>query len=213
MSTQGLILTLSCPDRRGIVAAVSAFLAGRDCNILDAQQYDDAETGVFFMRVVFRPDGHDAAGLRGEFGPVADAFAMTWSLRDPAVRKKVMILASRSDHCLADLLYRWRIGELPMDIAGVISNHPAATYPHVDLSDLPFHCLPVTKDTKLEQEAQVWALIRDSGAATWWSSPATCRCCPTAWRPSWRAVASTSTIPSCRASRGPGPITRPMPAG
>ena len=164
MSTQGLILTLSCPERRGIVAAVSAFLADRDCNILDAQQYDDAETGKFFMRVVFAPDGHGADVLRAEFTPIAGRFDMAWSLRDPKVRKKVMILASKSDHCLSDLLYRWRIGELPMDIAGVISNHPAETYRNVDLSDLPFHCLPVTKDTKLEQEAQVWALIRDSGA-------------------------------------------------
>ena len=164
MSTQGLILTLSCPDRRGIVAAVSAFLAQRDCNILDAQQYDDAETGVFFMRVVFAPDSYGADDLREAFAEIGEAFAMAWSLRDPKVRKKVMILASKSDHCLSDLLYRWRIGELPMDIAGVISNHPAQTYRNVDLSDLPFHHLPVTKDTKLEQEAQVWAAIRDSGA-------------------------------------------------
>ena len=164
MSTQGLILTLSCPDRRGIVAAVSAFLAERDCNILDAQQYDDAETGRFFMRVVFSPDGHSAGHLHEQFAPIADGFAMAWSLRDPSVRKKVMILASKSDHCLSDLLYRWRIGELPMDIAGVISNHPSETYRNVDLSDLPFHHLPVSKDTKLEQEAQVWALIRDSDA-------------------------------------------------
>ena len=164
MSIQGLILTISCPDRRGIVAAVSAFLAQRDCNILDAQQYDDAETGMFFMRVVFAPDSYGADDLRESFAEIGETFAMTWSLRDPKVRKKVMILASKSDHCLADLIYRWRIGELPMDIAGVISNHPADTYRHVDLSGLPFHCLPVTKDTKLEQEAQVWAAIRDSGA-------------------------------------------------
>jgi formyltetrahydrofolate deformylase len=164
MSTQGLILTIACPDRRGIVAAVSTFLAQLGCNILDAQQFDDAETDVFFMRVVFRPDDLTASDLREAFAPLAGQFAMTWSLRDPAVRKKVMILASKSDHCLADLLYRWRIGELPMDIAGVISNHPADTYRHVDLTGLPFHHLPVAKDTKLEQEAQVWALIRDSQA-------------------------------------------------
>jgi len=164
MASHDLILTLSCPDRRGIVAAVSAFLAERDCNILDAQQYDDAETGVFFMRVVFAPDGHGPEDLRADFAAIATTFSMTWSLRDPAVRKKVMILASKSDHCLSDLLYRWRIGELPMDIAGVISNHPAETYRHLDLTGIPFHHLPVTRDTKLEQEAQVWALIRDSEA-------------------------------------------------
>jgi predicted amino acid-binding ACT domain protein len=149
MSTKPLILTLSCPDRRGIVAAVSAFLAERDCNILDAQQYDDAETGAFFMRVVFAPDGHGAADLRAQFEAIATTFAMRWSLRDPAVRKTVMILASQSDHCLSDLLYRWRIGELDMEIAGVISNHPAETYRRVDLTGLPFHHLPVSKDKVL----------------------------------------------------------------
>ncbi|MFZ5668233.1 MAG: formyltetrahydrofolate deformylase [Pseudomonadota bacterium] len=159
-----MILTLSCPDRRGIVAAVSTFLAERDCNILDAQQYDDGETGAFFMRVVFHPGGLGAEALRLDFETTARTFSMRWSLRDPAVRKKVMILASLSDHCLADLLYRWRIGELPMDIAGVISNHPASTYRHVDLEGLPFHHLPVAKETKLEQEAEIWRLIRDTGA-------------------------------------------------
>lgn len=162
MSTQGLILTIACPDRRGIVAAVSAFLAQRGCNILDAQQFDDAETDVFFMRVVFRPDDLAADDLREGFAPLAEQFAMRWSLRDPTVRKRVMILASRSDHCLADLLYRWRIGELPMDVSAVVSNHPAEVYPHVDLSDLPFHHLPVTRETKLEQEAALWRLIGET---------------------------------------------------
>ncbi|MDP1630922.1 MAG: formyltetrahydrofolate deformylase [Caulobacter sp.] len=162
MSIKGLILTLSCPDRRGIVAAVSVFLTERDCNILDAQQYDDVESGAFFMRVVFDPDGHDAAGLRAQFAAIAERLSMRWSLRDPAVRKRVMILASKSDHCLADLLYRWRIGELPMDIAAVVSNHPAETYAHVDLRGLPFHHLPVTKDTKLEQEGEIWNLVRET---------------------------------------------------
>jgi len=162
MSTTGLILTLACPDRRGIVAAVSAFLAERDGNILDAQQYDDAETGAFFMRVVFDPDGRTAEDLRVPFAAVANTFQMRWSLRDPAVRKRAMILASKADHCLADLLYRWRIEELPMDIAAVVSNHPADTYRHVDLAGLPFHHLPVSKDTKLEQEAALWALIRET---------------------------------------------------
>ncbi|MES2032804.1 MAG: formyltetrahydrofolate deformylase [Pseudomonadota bacterium] len=164
MSSQGLILTLACPDRRGIVAAVSAFLAERDGYILDAQQYDDAETGAFFMRVVFDPSGQTAEDLRAPFAGVANTFQMRWSLRDPAVRKRVMILASKADHCLADLLYRWRIEELPMDIAAVVSNHPADTYRHVDLTDLPFHHLPVSKDTKLEQEAALWALIRETKA-------------------------------------------------
>jgi formyltetrahydrofolate deformylase len=158
-----MILTLSCPDQRGIVAKVSAFLFERGCNILDAQQFDDQETGAFFMRVVFDPDGVDRDSLRAEFVAIGDALKMKWTLRDRTDRYKVMILASKSDHCLSDLLYRWRIGELNMDIAAVVSNHSAETYAHTDLAGLPFHHLPVTKDTKLEQEAALWKLIQETG--------------------------------------------------
>ena len=159
-----MILTLSCPDRPGIVARVSTFLFDAGCNILDAQQFDDQETGRFFMRVVFDPARSDVADLRLSFAEIAAGFSMTWRMRDRAVRQKVLILASRFDHCLADLLYRWRIDELPMDIVAVVSNHPADSFPHVDLSDLPFHHLPITKETKLEQEAALWGLIRETGA-------------------------------------------------
>ena len=87
---------------------------------------------------------------------------MKWTLRNRAERYRVLLLASKFDHCLADLVYRWRIGELPMDITGVVSNHPAETYAHIDLSDLPFHHLPVTKETKFEQEAELWKLIQET---------------------------------------------------
>jgi len=157
-----MILTLSCPDQRGIVAKVSAFLFERGCNILDAQQFDDQETGQFFMRVVFDADGADRTAVRGEFGALADGLKMKWTLRDRAERYRVLLLASKFDHCLADLVYRWRIGELPMDITGVVSNHPAETYEHIDLSGLPFHHLPVTKETKFEQEAELWKLIQET---------------------------------------------------
>ncbi|AAK25592.1 formyltetrahydrofolate deformylase [Caulobacter vibrioides] len=157
-----MILTLSCPDQRGIVAKVSAFLFERGCNILDAQQFDDQETGQFFMRVVFDADGADREALRGDFGALADGFKMKWTLRNRADRYRVLLLASKFDHCLADLVYRWRIGELPMDITGVVSNHPAQTYAHVDLSGLDFHHLPVTKETKFEQEAELWKLIQET---------------------------------------------------
>ncbi|PHY19156.1 formyltetrahydrofolate deformylase [Caulobacter sp. BP25] len=157
-----MILTLSCPDQRGIVAKVSAFLYERGCNILDAQQFDDQETGQFFMRVVFDADGADRAALRDEFGALASTLAMKWTLRNRTERYRVLLLASKFDHCLADLVYRWRIGELPMDITGVVSNHPAETYAHIDLSDLPFHHLPVTKETKFEQEAELWKLIQET---------------------------------------------------
>lgn len=157
-----MILTLSCPDQRGIVAKVSAFLFERGCNILDAQQFDDQETGQFFMRVVFDADDADREALRGDFGALADGFKMKWTLRNRADRYRVLLLASKFDHCLADLVYRWRIGELPMDITGVVSNHPAETYAHVDLSGLDFHHLPVTKETKFEQEAELWKLIQET---------------------------------------------------
>ena len=156
-----MILTLSCPDRPGIVAAVSAFLFERGCNIEDAQQFDDRETGRFFMRVVFKGGGVDE--LNAGFAPIAERFAMSWTLRDPSVKRRVMILASQQDHCLADLLYRWRIEELPMELTAVVSNHPAETFAHSDLKGVPFHHLPVSKTTKLEQEAALWALIQETG--------------------------------------------------
>jgi formyltetrahydrofolate deformylase len=158
-----MILTLSCPDRTGIVARVSGLLYERAANILDAQQYDDAETDSFFMRVVFDPAGVDTAALRDAFAILAQDLAMTWTLRDPKIRRRVMILASQADHCLSDLIWRWRQGELPMDLTAVVSNHPASTFPHTDLKDVPFHHLPVTPDGKPEQEAKLTRLIEATG--------------------------------------------------
>ena len=164
MSTDSVILTLSCPDRPGIVAAVADVLLKAGCNIADAQQYGDEATGVFFMRVVFSPgEPNGAAALPERFTAVAEAFAMRWSMRPRAERRRVLILASKFDHCLADLLYRWRIDELPMDLVGVVSNHPAETYEHVDLSRLPFHHLPVTPETREAQEAALERIIEDGG--------------------------------------------------
>jgi formyltetrahydrofolate deformylase len=165
MSSNQYVLALSCPDKPGIVAAVSTFLFERGCNILDAQQFDAIDTGAFFMRVVFNgPGGADAfAALKTGFAAVAEKFAMSWSAHARSDKKRVMILVSKFDHCLADLLYRWRIGELEMDIAAIVSNHPRESYAHLEIGDLPFHHLPVTKQTKLEQETRLWELIRDSG--------------------------------------------------
>jgi formyltetrahydrofolate deformylase len=157
-----MILTLSCPDRTGIVARVSGFLFERGANILDAQQYDDAETGRFFMRVVFDAGCRDAISLSRDFSELAAEFAMAWRMSDRKARLRVMILASQTDHCLADLIWRWRQGELPMDIAAVVSNHPATTFPHTDLKDVAFHHLPVTADTKPAQEAQIWRLVEET---------------------------------------------------
>jgi formyltetrahydrofolate deformylase len=164
MVSPSFVLTLSCPNRPGIVAAVSTYLFQAGCNILDAQQFDDVLTGLFFMRVVFNPVGEsgDAAALRDGFAPIARQLDMTWTIRDRAERRRVMLLASKFDHCLADLLYRWRIGELGMDITAVVSNHPRETYRHLDFGELAFHHLPVTRETKLEQETRIWEMIKET---------------------------------------------------
>jgi formyltetrahydrofolate deformylase len=161
MSDTAMILTLSCPDRPGIVARVSTFLFERGCNILDAQQYDDQETGRFFMRVVFDP-GEGAEALRDGFEPIAGEYAMNWTLRPTSEKRRVMILVSGFHHCLADLLYRWRMGELPMEVTAVVSNHPRETFTDVNLDGVAFHHLPVRRETKFEQEAALWKLICDT---------------------------------------------------
>jgi formyltetrahydrofolate deformylase len=157
-----MILTLSCPDRTGIVARVATLLFEQGANILDAQQYDDEETGRFFMRVVFDGGSVDDVALRAAFGQLAAGLAMTWTLRDRKARRRVMILASQTDHCLSDLIWRWRQGELPMELAAVVSNHPATTFPHTDLKGVAFHHLPVTSDTRPAQEAALWRLIEET---------------------------------------------------
>ena len=158
------VLTLSCRNRPGIVAAVSTHLFEAGCNILDAQQFDDVETGLFFMRVVFNPvEGRGAApDLAPGLGALGERFDMSWSLRDAGERRRVMLLVSRFDHCLADLLYRWRIGEMPIEITAIVSNYPRETYAHLDFGDIPFHHLPVRRDTKMEQEAQIWSLVQET---------------------------------------------------
>ena len=160
------VLTLSCPDRPGIVAAVSGLVFEEGFTILEASQFDDAASGKFFMRVRFAParEAVALAALGEKFAPLAARFLMRWRLRSLAIPQRVMILVSRFDHCLVDLLYRWRIGELPMVVAGIVANHPRESYRHLDLDGLPFHHLPVTRETRLEQEAALWALIRAAEA-------------------------------------------------
>ncbi len=162
--SRSFVLLLSCPDRPGIVATVSTHLFEQGYNILDAQQFDDASSGEFFMRVVFNAARETAAADPAPaFKPIADDFRMTWSITDRAVRRKVMIWVSKFDHCLADLLYRWQIGEMAMDITGIVSNHPREAYAHLDFGGAPFFHCPVSKNTKLEQEQELWRLVRDTG--------------------------------------------------
>lgn len=163
-NAKGYILTLSCPNRPGIVAALSQTLFEAGANITEAQQFDDTGSGSFFMRIMFDivKGGRTEADLRGIVGTVADKFGMEYRLNCQSYRPKVMILVSKFDHCLVDLLYRWRIGELQIDPVGIIANHPAETYKDIDFYGIPFHHLPITKQTKVEQEARILALVEES---------------------------------------------------
>ena len=156
------ILTLSCPDTTGIVYAVAGFLATNGCNIVDSAQFGDRTTGLFFMRVVFAasPDDPGKADLETAFAQVADRFDMTWRLYDMAVKQRALIMVSRFGHCLNDLLYRYRIGALGMEIPAIVSNHRdfyqlSASY------DIPFHHLPVAEKNRETQETKLLELIEE----------------------------------------------------
>ncbi len=164
MAKPRFVLTLSCVNRPGIVAAVTTCLYETGGDIREAQQFDDPETGKFFARIAFDLTG-DQAALREGLNVAAARFALNWTIQDQSTPRRVLLLVSKFDHCLADLLYRWRIGELKMTPAAIISNHERATYNGLDLAGIPFHHLPVTKENKAAQEAQILALARDTGAA------------------------------------------------
>lgn len=157
-------LTVTCPTRRGIVAAIASYLAEQGCNITDSSQFDDTQTGRFFMRVSFIPEtGVSFAQLEEGFRATAEAFEMTASFHDENRKMKVVIMVSRFGHCLNDLLYRWRIGALPIEIVAVISNH--MDYQKVVVNhDIPFYCLKVTKENKPQAEAEQMRIVRESGA-------------------------------------------------
>ena len=157
-------LLLWCHDRPGLVAAVAQFVVGRGGNIVDAEQHTDPELGIFFQRVVFDVDA-DQASISAAFSPVARAHEMTFSLSDSAHRERVAILMSREPHCTYDLLARWRTGELRADIPVVVSNHPD----HRDVAEhfgVDFHHLPVTNETRREQEQRIVDLLVDQAIDT-----------------------------------------------
>lgn len=159
------ILTLNCNDRPGIVAAVTRYFSELGGNILEAQQFDDQESGRFFMRVEFRLPEDAAETVReGGFDGIASQYGMDWKLVAKSHRKRVMMFVSLFDHCLGDLLYRMRIGELPMDVVGIVSNHPKERLNLTTFGDIPYHHLPITAVTKPQQEAQVVELLEESGA-------------------------------------------------
>ncbi len=162
MPDKRYFLSLSCRNRPGIVAAVARCLFEGGGNIQEAHQHDDTETGKFFARIGFNfVNGGDLDDLRTRFEPVAAAFEMDWFMRPVAQPLNVLVLVSRFDHCLADILYRWRIGELNMTAAGIVSNYPRETYQHHDFDGIPFDYLPITPATKAAQEAQLLQIIED----------------------------------------------------
>jgi len=164
MSDHQYVLTLSCPDRPGIVSAVSTFLAHNGQNILDAQQFGDFETDHFFMRVVFTAAdlAVNLPALQTGFAAIAERFQMDWQMRDRAGQRRVMLLVSKFDHCLVDILYRWRTRDLSMIPTAIVSNHSRETYAGLDFGDIPFHHLPVTKDSKRDQEQAILKLVDDT---------------------------------------------------
>jgi formyltetrahydrofolate deformylase len=153
------ILTLSCPDKQGIVHAVSSYLFITGCNIVDSQQFGDPDSGLFFMRVHFSAEPPvTLEKLRASFSATGAAFQMDWRIDDAEAKMRVLLLVSKFGHCLNDLLFRARSGALPVEIAGVVSNHR-------DFEELvgsygvPFHHIPVTADTKPEAEAALLRIV------------------------------------------------------
>ncbi len=165
MPSEYYTLTFSCKDRPGIVSKVSGKIFDVGGNIFESHQYNDIDNDLFFMRTTFslaEEAGFDL--FKTGFADIAAAAGMDWRIHARSDRKKVLILASRSDHCLVDLLYRRRIGELEMDISGIISNHARETYIGTDFGDIPFHHLPVTPATKAAQEARIWDIFTSTGS-------------------------------------------------
>ncbi|MGN6088865.1 MAG: formyltetrahydrofolate deformylase [Actinomycetales bacterium] len=158
-----VVLTLSCPDRPGIVAAVAAALASTGANIADSQQFGDPSTGLFFMRVHASAPDAAAADVEAALAPVAAEFGMSWGLHDLARRPSMLVLVSKFGHCLNDLLFRVRTGHLEVDIPAVVSNHDEYRA-LVESYGIPFHHLPVTPETKAAQEQQILDLAKLTGA-------------------------------------------------
>ncbi|KQX38965.1 formyltetrahydrofolate deformylase [Devosia sp. Root436] len=164
MSSASFVLTLSCADRPGIVAAITTELAALGANIAESNQFWDRETDRFFMRLAFTtPHGVGRDAIERALKSPVERFSMKTSLADDSRRKRMVILVSKFDHTLLHLLYQIRVGWLDAEVAAIISNH-ADTQKIAQDAGIPFHLLPVTKDTKAAQEEQVLALVKQSGA-------------------------------------------------
>ncbi len=162
---QTYTLRLQCDDRPGLVSRVAGYLTAAGCNIADAQQFNDSSNDRFFMRVVFTAnEDSDLESLRAGFAPVAGELALDWSMRDNSVPQKVVLMVSKFDHAFGDLLYRYRIGELNMEVVAIISNHPREVLTTSLMGEIPYHHLPITKDTKPQQEAAIKKVVSDTVA-------------------------------------------------
>ncbi|MGR9202135.1 formyltetrahydrofolate deformylase [Rhizobium leguminosarum] len=158
------VLTVSCRSTRGIVAAITGFLAEKGCNIVDSSQFDDLDTAMFFMRLTFTSqEGASIDEITAAFHEIENQFGMTASFHDGSQKMRVLLMVSRFGHCLNDLLYRWKIGALPIEIVGVVSNH--FDYQKVVVNhDIPFHHVNVTKENKPQAEARLMEIVHASGA-------------------------------------------------
>jgi len=161
------VLIIKCPDTRGIVAAVSGYLNDNDISIVESNQFNDAQGGnMFYVRVVFKQAGPLMPPMdiiREGFRPIAHRFSMDWEIHNLSVRPRIVIAVSKFGHCLYELLHRWRAGLLPVDIAAVVSNHEDMRS-FVEWNGLTYVHLPVTRDTKAEQEAAFLKLLEDQKA-------------------------------------------------
>lgn len=158
------VLTLSCPDRPGIVAAVTTELAALNANIAESNQFWDRETGQFFMRLAFTaPDGVGRDVLERALRPAIERFGMRTALADEARRKKILVMVSKFDHAMLHLLYQIRVGWLDAEVAAIISNHEHSRAT-AEYEGIPFRLLPGSRDARAEQEEQVLALFKETGA-------------------------------------------------
>jgi formyltetrahydrofolate deformylase len=162
--TEQIVLRLSCKDVPGIVADVAGFMAGQGLNIVESGQFYDRDTGRFFMRMVVDPleGAVDLAGLRRSFQPHAERWGMSWEMHDSRHRLRTLVMVSRFDHCLNDLLYRYGIGGLPVEIPAVVSNH-MESYRRVAAMGIPYHHWPVTPASKAAQERKLLELVEEQG--------------------------------------------------
>ena len=155
------VLLISCDDRKGIVAAVANSIASQDCNIVESAQYSDIVTGRFFMRIAIAGQGCITPdSFTQAFMPVATAFQLDWRIHDLSRKLRAMIMVSQGGHCLNDLLYRISTARLPMDVTSIVSNH-MTWQRRADHEEIPFHYLPITPETKLDQEAKLLAMVEE----------------------------------------------------